>query len=277
MPRISIHASLVSVKWLHKNLEASNLIVLDATIKKITDNEAVFDSETQIPSTRFFDIKHRFSDTSAEFPNTFPSKEQFTIEAQKLGINNDSAIVVYDDKGIYSSARVWMLFKTFGYNNIAVLDGGFPEWKRENYRVEDKFNYKGRTGNFVATIQPKYFKFFDDIAKASNDKSYTILDARSEQRFKGLVAEPRTGLRSGTIPNSINLSYTKLLNGNCLKSKTELFTIFNTLVKPDQHLIFSCGSGITACILALGAEISDYKNSSVYDGSWTEYGSLIVI
>jgi thiosulfate/3-mercaptopyruvate sulfurtransferase len=277
MPRISIHTSLVSVKWLYKNLGVSNLVVLDATIKKVKDNQGVFDSETQIPSTRFFDIKHTFSDTSAEFPNTFPTKEQFTIEAQKLGINNDSAIVVYDDKGIYSSARVWMLFKAFGHNNIAVLDGGFPEWKKANYKVEKKQDYNGSIGDFVAALQPQYFKFFDDIIKISNDKSYTILDARSEQRFKGLVAEPRTGLRSGTIPNSINLSYTKLLNGNCLKSKTELFTIFNTLVKPDQHLIFSCGSGITACILALGAEISDYKNSSVYDGSWTEYGSLIVI
>jgi len=275
MPKISIHASLVSVKWLHKNLGASNLVVLDATIKKITDNEDVSDSETQIPSARFFDIKYKFSNTSAEFPNTFPSKEQFTIEAQKLGINNDSAIVVYDDKGIYSSARVWMLFKAFGHKNIAVLDGGFIEWKKGNYQVEDKCNYKDKTGNFVATLQPKYFKFFDDITKATNDKNYTILDARSEQRFKGLVAEPRVGLRSGIIPNSINLPYTKLLNENCLKSKAELFIIFNTLVKPDQHLVFSCGSGITACILALGAEISDYKNSSVYDGSWTEYGSLI--
>ncbi len=274
MSEIFIKTPIVSVDWLHKNLEASNLIILDATIKKVSDNEDISESKFQIPSVRFFDLKYKFSDTSAEFPNTFPSIEQFTLEAQKLGINKDSAIVVYDDKGIYSSARAWLLFKAFGHNNVAVLNGGFPEWQNANYKVEEKHNYKDRTGNFAATLQPKYFKFFDDITKASIDKCFTILDARSEQRFKGLVAEPRKGLRSGIIPNSINLPYTKLQNGNCLKPKAELKTIFGTLVKPDQHLVFSCGSGITACILAFAAEIADYKNISVYDGSWTEYGSL---
>lgn len=274
MAEIFIKTPIVSVDWLHNNLEASNLIILDATIKKVSDSEAISESKFQIPSTRFFDIKHKFSDTSAEFPNTFPSIEQFILEAQKLGINTGSAIVVYDDKGIYSSARAWLLFKAFGHNNVAVLNGGFPEWKKANYQIENKKDYKGETGNFVATLQPKYFKFFKDIIKASTDINCTILDARSEQRFKSLISEPRAGLRSGTIPNSINLPYTELLNGNKLKSRTELISIFNTLVNTNKNLVFSCGSGITACILALAAEIADYKNSSVYDGSWTEYGSL---
>lgn len=271
---LTINAPLVSVEWLHGNFDAQNLVVLDGSMPKVTANNDE-DDLLQIPKARFFDIKKKFSDASAPFPNTVPSQEQFNREAQNLGVNNDSAIVVYDDKGIYSSARVWYLFKAFGHDNVAVLDGGLPEWIQKGFQTEEKnTNVNYTKGGFTGTYQPNYFKFFNDIKIISDDSSCKILDARSRTRFLGEVPEPREGLRSGHIPNSISLPFANLIEGNCMKPKSKLFKIFSDLNISDKKLIFSCGSGITACILALAAEVSGYKNLSVYDGSWTEYGSL---
>ncbi|HKK11997.1 MAG TPA: rhodanese-like domain-containing protein, partial [Flavobacteriaceae bacterium] len=224
---------------------------------------------------RFFDLKNKFSDVSAPFPTTFPSAEQFSKSSRELGIDRNSAIVIYDDKGIYSSPRAWWLFKAFGHDNAAVLDGGLPAWQNANYKVENKQNYKGPFGTFKAKLRPGLMKFFEDVKKESLDAKYTIVDARSEARFKGLVPEPREGLRSGTIPNSVNIPYTELFKDYCFKTKDELRSVFEALAIPGSNLTFTCGSGITACVLALGAELLDYQNLSVYDGSWTEWGSLV--
>lgn len=266
---ITLKSPLVSVEWLHDNIDANNLIILDGTINKSFDI-----SLEQIPNTRLFDIKKKFSDTSNDFPSAFPSEEQFQKEARILGINNNSAIVVYDDKGIYSSARVWWLFKAFGFNNVAVLNGGFPAWKKAGYPTGLMQHYDGAEGDFVTDLQSGYMKFFDDIQQASKNETYKIIDARSAGRFNCTEPEPRVGLRMGTIPNSVNLPFTNLLENGQLKSKKELAKEFYMVAEKDDDIIFSCGSGITACVLALGAEISGYKNISVYDGSWTEYGTL---
>lgn len=273
MNKINIEKPIVSVEWLNQNLTASNLVILDASMKKATESEDDLTS-VQIPNTRFFDIKNVFSNLSDPFPSAVPSEEKFIEESQKLGINNDSAIVVYDDKGIYSSARVWWLYKTFGYDNVAVLDGGLPEWLNANYKTEPKQKQKTEIGNFKGTYNPKYFKFFDDIQNSIHNANDVILDARSADRFNGLVEEPREGLRSGHIPNSESLPYSNLFDGNKLKDKADLNSIFDNFKVTEKNMIFTCGSGITACILALGANIAGYKNLSVYDGSWTEYGSL---
>ncbi|GAA4947799.1 3-mercaptopyruvate sulfurtransferase [Algibacter agarivorans] len=268
--KIYLKEPIVSVEWLQNNLVADNLIVLDGTINKVFDA-----SQNQIPGARLFDIKKKFSDTSNPFPSAFPSAEQFQKEARALGINNDSAIVVYDDKGIYSSARVWWLFKAFGYTNVAVLDGGFPAWLKAEYPTESMKLYTGDSGDFEANLQPQFMKFFKDVQDASKNKTHNIIDARSAGRFNCTVPEPREGLRMGTIPNSVNLPFTDLLENGILKSKKDLAKAFYMVADKNDAIIFSCGSGLTACVLALGAEISGYKNISVYDGSWTEWGSLV--
>jgi len=273
MSNITINTAIVSVHWLQHNLNVSNLVILDASILKVTGGD-LKEADKQIPNTRFFDIKNSFSDVAAPFPNTVPSEVQFTSEAQSLGINKDSAIVVYDDKGIYSSARAWYLFKAFGFKNVAVLDGGLPEWEKAGYVLSKKKDFEIPTGNFEAIQQPEFFKYFNDIQKISKDENCLILDARSSQRFEGRVEEPRKGLRSGHIPNAVNLPFVSLIDGNCLKSKDALRAIFKDLNISNRRLVLSCGSGITACIIALAAEISGYEELSVYDGSWTEYGSL---
>jgi len=273
MANSSLPKPLVSVRWLRNHLNDDNLLIFDASMNKVTSNAnevEVF----QIPNTQYFDIKHAFSDTSASFPNTVPSEEQFTKEAQRLGVSSSSIIVVYDDKGIYSSARAWYLFKAFGFENVAVLDGGLPEWIANGYKVENKKSNSRFNGNFVAHYNPKAFKSFKDIQESSQNDNHLIIDARSGNRFKGLAPEPRKGLRSGNIPNSVNIPFPELLDGNCFKSEGDIAKEFDKVNALNQHLVFSCGSGITACILALGAELIDKNDVSVYDGSWTEYGSL---
>lgn len=261
--------AIVSATWLQDHLNNDKIVILNATLMPFKDL-----SENQIPNSRFFDIKQKFSDVASSFPNTFPSSEQFTYEAQKLGINNDSCIVVYDEKGIFSSARVWWLFKAFGYTNVAVLNGGFPEWNAKGFSIENKTKYLGELGDFTANYQPQCMKFFNDIVIEIDTESQIIIDARSQDRFQGLTTETRTGLRSGHIPNSKNLPYTNLLDHGVLKDETELKSLFQAVAKPNDKITFSCGSGITACILALAAETSGYENLSVYDGSWTEWGTL---
>jgi len=274
MSFLEISEPIVSVEWLQSNLSSENLVILDASIKKVVGGDDS-KSEVQIPNTRFFDLKEAFSDTSAPFPTTFPSEEQFTNSAQKLGINSNSAIVVYDDQGIYSSARVWWMFKAMGHYNVAVLNGGLPVWINSGYTTESKVLHSVSKGNFIAHYKPALMKYFEDVKQASSEKSHVIMDARSEARFKSLEAEPRKGLRSGTIPTSVNLPFEDLLNGYQFLSKGDVEAKFLKLAKKEDPIIFSCGSGITACVLALGAEISGYKNISVYDGSWTEWGSLV--
>ncbi|MFC4722216.1 sulfurtransferase [Geojedonia litorea] len=271
----TINKPLVSVTWLEQHLDASNLVILDASIPKVTGDDTNDANEVQIPNARFFDLKNKFSDNSAPFPTTFPSLDQFQNEARKLGVYSNSAIVIYDDKGIYSSPRVWWLFKAFGHHNVAVLDGGLPAWTTAKYPVEAKHDSPTTKGDFTAKLQPNLMKFFDDVKKESVDAKHIIVDARSRGRFNGTEPEPRKGLRSGTIPNSKNLPFEELLNNGIFKSEAELLNIFNTVAKTSDHITFSCGSGITACVLALGAELTGYNNISVYDGSWTEWGTLV--
>jgi thiosulfate/3-mercaptopyruvate sulfurtransferase len=267
---VYLDSDLISVDWLIANLGASNLIVLDATI-----NKTITTTSEKISKARFFDIKNKFSDVNGPFPSTLPSAIQFQKKARALGINKNSALVVYDDKGIYSSARAWWLFKVFGFENVAVLDGGLPEWKNHNLEVKTYNTNNYLEGDFEAKFNSALITNFLGIKDFSTDSKALIIDARSIGRFQCKVDEPREGLRRGTITNSKNLPYTKVFNGNIMKPKAELSIIFNNLVEHETVLVFSCGSGITACILALAASQCNYKNLVVYDGSWTEYGTLI--
>jgi thiosulfate/3-mercaptopyruvate sulfurtransferase len=270
--QLQITNPIVSVDWLQEHIHVTNLVVLNGTIPKVAGTSV--EETQQIPNARFFHIKKVFSVLDAPFPNTMISVEAFTEKAQALGINQDSAIVVYDELGIYASPRVWFMFKSMGFDNIAVLDGGLPEWKAKNYETEGKTKYSGVAGDFQGKDKLHLFKNYKGMLSAMENISNTILDARSEARFTGKVPEPRAGLRSGQIPNSQNLPYAKLLNGHTFKSKEALETIFSSFAKEDSPFIFSCGTGITACILALAAEYSGHTDYFVYDGSWTEWGNL---
>lgn len=261
---------IVSAQWLHEHLNDSNLIILEARLEQNQANLANENPGLQIKGARLFDIKNNFSDTSNPLPNTFPSEEKFTAEAQKLGINSNSTIVVYDTLGIYSSPRAWWLFKSMGHSNVFVLDGGLPEWIKEGFSTEKQNDAAYAKGNFVAKFQPELIKSKEQILENISTKKAVLIDARSSDRFHAIHEEPRAGMRSGHIPGSINVPFTELQQNGKFKSTAELKKI---LKLNDQPLYFTCGSGITACIVLLACELISDNPKAVYDGSWTEWGS----
>ena len=275
MKTIQLKGPLVQVQWLAQNLKHKNVVILDATLPKAVagDSDGGI-SIHRIPGARFFDIKNTFSITTAPFPNTRIDGASFNEKARQLGINKDSLIVVYDDHGIYSSARAWWIFKSMGHDQVAVLDGGLKAWKEAGYSLEKKTENRLEKGNFEGTYKKEFFKDSQDVLQLLDDESELVVDARAADRFEGLVEEPRKGLRSGHMPNAINLPYTDLLKNGKMLQIDALRVIIQDRFSKDTKITFSCGSGITACVLALGASLSGYKNLSVYDGSWTEWGSI---
>jgi thiosulfate/3-mercaptopyruvate sulfurtransferase len=261
---------IVSSAWLHEHLNDSSLIILEARLEQNQSNLENQNPDLQIKNARLFDIKNNFSDTTNPLPNTFPSEEKFTTESQKLGINKNSTIVVYDTLGIYSSPRAWWMFKAMGHSNVFVLDGGLPEWIKEGHPIEIQNQTTYPKGDFEAKFNPELIKNKEQILENITTKEAVLMDARSSDRFYTTHEEPRAGLRSGHIPGSINVPFTELQQDGKYKSKAELKEI---LKLNDQPLLFTCGSGITACIVLLACELISDNPKAVYDGSWTEWGS----
>ena len=210
---------------------------------------------------------------SGAFPNTFPSAAQFQREARRLGINNNSIIIIYDDIGIYSSPRVWWMFKLMGFKNIAILDGGFPEWKLKQYAIESPQNNLLIKGDFEVNYQFEKLKLTSDVLSAIDNKSILIADARSKGRFYATEPEPREDVKGGHIPNSVSFPFSSIVENGKFITENNMKKVFEEINPKKKAFIFSCGTGITASILALGAELTGIKNYAVYDGSWTEWGS----
>jgi len=273
MTNVKINESLVSVQWLAENLNAENLVILDASMPPVTvaGNNKAQQDPTYIPGSRRFDFDREIRDKESHLPHMMPSPEMFTDEAQKLGINRDSAIVVYDDAGIYASPRAWWMFRAMGHSQVAVLDGGLPAWIKAGFEtVPNLEELPKKRGDFVSQPQEELFSDSADVFIALHDRNFVVLDARSEGRFKGVEPEPRPGLRPGHMPHSVNVPFTSVLEDGRLASKAKLHSIFDKY--KDKKMIFSCGSGVTASILALAADQAEFKDLSVYDGSWSEWG-----
>lgn len=276
MNTLQITQPIVSIDWLSKYLDHPDLVILDATIKKVTSQDKPKNSNLKIKGARFFDIKNVFSDTTTDIPNMLPSPEAFSEACKALGISSHHTIVIYDTLGIYSSPRVRWMFKTMGHQNVAILDGGFPVWQKAEQpcETEDTSPQEYNRGNFEAKYIPQLVTNAKTVHIEMNSQSSLILDARSAGRFTASEPEPRESLKGGHIPNSMNLHYTKVLDDGKMRSTTELQKILQYFNIEDKKLIFTCGSGITACIIMLAAELAGYHNVSVYDGSWSEWGQL---
>jgi thiosulfate/3-mercaptopyruvate sulfurtransferase len=262
---------IVSTAWLNSQMQNPDLIILEARLEQNQANLENQNPDLQIKGARVFDIKNNFSDTNNPLPNTFPSTEQFTAESQKLSINKNSIIVVYDTLGIYSSPRAWWMFKAMGHSEVYVLDGGLPEWIKEGFPTENQNQTTTYPkGDFEGEFQPELIKNKEQILENISTKESVLIDARSSDRFFATNEEPRAGLRSGHIPGSINVPFTELQRDGKYKSEAELTEILNL---NNQPLLFTCGSGITACIVLLACELISDNPKAVYDGSWTEWGS----
>lgn len=278
MPANPAHVSksLVGTDWLKANLHAPNLVILDASVPPVVPGYVPVntpDNFVAIPGARRFDYDRQICKPNTTLPHMMPGPELFQQEVRKLGINHDSTIIVYDDVGIYASPRAWWMFRAMGHSSVAVLDGGLPAWLAAGGTVVAELAVAAQAGNFIAQPNPELFCDFEVVLAALQDASCRILDARSAGRFHGTAPEPRPGVRSGHMPNAKNLPFPEVLDGGHMKPEAELRRIFEGLATRDQKLITSCGSGLTACILTLAANLAGYDSLSVYDGSWAEWGA----
>jgi thiosulfate/3-mercaptopyruvate sulfurtransferase len=278
MPTLNLPNQIVSVGWLTKYLNHPDIILFDGSMAAPGCAPVTIITE-QIGNAQFFDI-NQICDQNSALPHMMPQADYFSEQMQQLGVNRNSVIVIYDDKGIFSSARVWWMLKSMGHEQVAILDGGLPAWQRAGLPVNcHAINHPSKPrGNFVANYVEGSFCDVKRTFSGLADPRVNILDARSSSRFCGAQSDPRPGVRSGHMPGALNLHYANLIQNEgdkvgLLKSKDELMTIFNKISPHHSTLIFSCGSGVTACILALAATIIGYNEISVYDGSWSEWGS----
>ncbi|MEL6559451.1 MAG: sulfurtransferase [Bacteroidota bacterium] len=265
--------SIVTVKWLSENLKAPDLIILDASLKGNVSGLTPKHQDIQIEGARYFDLKGKFSDKSSHLPNTLPSAAAFAAEARQLGINGGSKLVIYDNIGAYSSPRVWWMFKTMGHNEVAVLDGGLDAWVNADLPTEPIQENSYEMGDFSATRDETSVKTADDVLENISTLDFITIDARSAGRFKAEAPEPRADLRSGHIPQSKNLPFKQVLENGRFKSEEQLNQQFTELNPDRKPMIFTCGSGLTACIILLAAELVGYGETAIYDGSWTDWGS----
>ncbi|WP_070966596.1 sulfurtransferase [Vibrio sonorensis] len=264
---------LVSPQWIANHPDSQRLVLLDASMAFQLPFPVQKDEENVIPGARRFDYDTQFCDTNNPLPHMMPSDIDFNQKAQQLGLNNDSIIVVYDNQGTLASPRAWWMFTAMGHQETYILDGGLTAWKEEGYGVVQHYSAQFEVGNFSG-INRKGFVDADYIeAQIPNQTSLTI-DARSQDRFLARVPEPREGVRSGHIPNSVCLPFMTLLDGYKMANTKVLNQVISEQVaKGKDEYLFSCGSGVTACIVLLAAHLCGYSNLSVYDGSWTEWGT----
>lgn len=272
---LKINSPLVETDWLAENIGEDSLVVLDASVPPVVPGYSSINDEDHfcaIPGARRFDYDGVVCKPDSSLPHMLPAAELFEEEGRKLGVNKSSVIIVYDDVGLYASPRAWWMFRAMGHAQVAVLNGGLPKWVNEGRDVIGSYS-EVEAGNFNAELNDDLFCDFEVVLKALDNPGCEILDARSAARFRGEAPEPRPGVRGGHMPNARNLPFPQVLDGGELKSASELEEVFADLAEKDQKVITSCGSGITACILTLAANVAGYENLAVYDGSWAEWGT----
>ncbi len=265
-------SNLVSTEWLAANLDTVRVVDASWYMPGEKRDPAKQFEAGHIPDAVFFDID-KISDHTTGLPHMLPSARDFSAAAGKLGIGNDETVVAYDGTGIFSAPRLWWTFKAMGHDNVKVLDGGFPKWKREGRAIETG-PAQPREKCFTAHFRPGLKRDFEDVMGIVQDKSAQMVDARSASRFSAEEKEPRAGLRSGHMPGAANVHFRSLItaDGTC-KSKDELRASFEQAgVDPARPIVTTCGSGMTAAILMLALDEIGAKDTALYDGSWTEWG-----
>ena len=265
----------INTEWLNNNLGKKNLILIDSSWYLPSEKRNAYEEYLyeHIPGALFIDIDN-LSDNKSNFPHMLPDINKFEIYTNNCGINNNSIIVIYDSSGIFSSPRTWWMFKYFNFSKVYILDGGLKKWKKEKRILTNKFT-KPRIGNFKPFENKELLSNKENILKNMRSNNTLIIDARSKNRFLGIEKEPRKGLRKGRIPFSKNLHWKDIINNDgTIKNNKILKDIIKKLkINKEKNLISTCGSGITACILNIALAKMNYKNISVYDGSWSEWGS----
>jgi thiosulfate/3-mercaptopyruvate sulfurtransferase len=264
---------LVTPEWLASRLQDPNTIILDATLPPVgvippIDTHARY-LVNHIPGALFFDIEE-LSDHYTPLPHMLPTPEYFYISMSTLGVNDTNTIVVYEQEGVFSAPRAWWTLCTFGAQHVHILDGGLRAWTEANLPTESGPVHRA-PATFHATLNHEAVKNLSQL-KEKIVTHQQILDARSAARFNGTAPEPRPGLSSGHMPGATSVPFTELVENGRLKPAERLRELFLAKqVDLDQPITTTCGSGVTAAVIALCLEVAGAQNVSLYDGSWAEY------
>jgi len=264
----------VTTEWLAAHLNDPSIAVVDGSWHLPTagrDAHAEF-REGHIPGAVFFDID-AIADTKSPLPHMLPSPERFSELVGALGISEKHQIIVYETEGLYSAPRVWWTFRIMGAPDVRMLDGGLPRWRAER-RPLAHGETKRPPAVFQASLDEHAVSGLDAVRRHLEAGSAQIVDARPAARFRGEAAEPRAGVKSGHMPGGLNLPYSNLIADGSLKPPADIAAAFSAAgIDPAKPIVTSCGSGVTAAILTLAAEMIGARDLSLYDGSWAEWGS----
>ena len=267
--------SLISVSWLAARLDAPRLKVIDASMYLASagrDAAAEFRAG-HIPGARYFSIEEA-SDPGSPLPHTMPDAVRFREIVAGLGISSGDHVVAYDASGVnFSAPRAWWMFRSFGHDGVSVLDGGLQAWVRDGLPLEHGDPLPAVPGSFRASPVDGMVVGAAEVL-ASLGEGGQVVDARSRGRFEGTEPEPRAGLRSGHMPGARNLHYASVVDEKgLLRSRDELRALLAASgIDPSRRIIATCGSGITACSVLLALDAADATTTTLYDGSWSEWG-----
>ena len=264
---------LVTPAWLASRFGDPNTRILDATLPPVgvsprIDSRARY-VEQHLPGAVFFDIE-KLSDHSTPLPHMLPLPEEFSRSMAELGVGDQMDIVVYEQEGVFSAPRAWWMLRTFGASNVFLLDGGRRAWIVAGLPTESGEVHPA-PARFDARFNADAVRDFAQIEQLIAQHGQ-ILDARSAGRFSGASPEPRPGLNSGHMPGAVSFPFTELVEDGRLKSGEQLRELFSAKgVKIERPITTTCGSGVTAAVIALGLEVAGAQDVSLYDGSWAEY------
>lgn len=269
-----VQSPLVSTDWLADRLGDTSIVPIDATWHMPDTGRSASGEyqESHIAGAVFFDIDE-IADTQSDLPHTFPNTHVFQSAVRALGISNDDTLIVYDNSPSKTAARTWWMFRAMGHDKVYMLDGGFQKWTAEGRETTSE-NTSREESYFVASYRPELFRDTNGLVNNISSKQEQVVDARAAGRFDGSMPEPRAGLRGGHIPGAQSLPFLNLYNeDNTLKGSKDLKeAIAAAGVDLEQPIVTSCGSGVTACNLALAFALLGKWDVAVYDGSWTEWG-----